>query len=380
MKLLSFLPRTAALATVLAAATPLLAPAVATAEPAPAAKRFIDEATWSLSLGNSGTGYSLTLKAWLSGVTSPSDAIRVELVQKGKVLGGKRCAITPAEGDKIGWIECSTHSEKLFTATGDVELRLIYIDDQSETEEVIRTFKSKVVAYEDIGEIEYGLLGDDLIGPGYVYHKRTRDSRDDLTPEFYFWMATYPRASAYQLRCTIEGKRVPDLDTYVGSENRTSFGVRTGGEITEYGWSRVGVVPRKAHWGTREEVTAAHTGGAQNDFVFGEHPGAWSCDLRADGKVLRTLKFEVGVDGKVAAHPSQAAEGAPTLWPGVGMIDVYLPKEPPDFRVRPDAIRKSHSFGLSWAKNDRTEAFLKSLPAASGPADPKPFKGKKGKK
>jgi hypothetical protein len=382
VKLLSFLPRTAALATALAAATPLLAPAVATAAPAPTVKRFIDEARWQARIEDSSEGYHIWFSGWVNGVTSPTDALRVELVQKGKVISSTRCKIQPAEGDKLGWAECRSDANKLMTATGDLVLRVVYIDDQTETEEVIRTFQWNVVAYDPgrgNGEVDFALMGDDLLGTAYAFHRATEGSGSKYDLEIFTWTAGALGAGTYQLRCTVDGKRLADIDTYVGAEGQFGGSVLKNNEYTNYVWSRAQIIPRELVWGTTEEVAKAYAMRTP-PLAMGAHPGEWSCDLRSEGKVQRTFKFPVGADGRIKAHPSESAPGAPPLMAGVTMIDVYLGKDARDVRIRPDAIRKSHSFGLPWAKNERTEAVLKALPKASGSPDLKPAKVKKSKK
>jgi hypothetical protein len=381
VNLLSFLPRTAALATALAAATPLLAPAVATA--APTVKRFIDEATWHASIADSGEGYRFSFRGWVNGVTSPTDALRFDLVQKGKVIASMRCKIQPAEGDKLGWAECTSDTNKVLTATGALALRVVYIDDQTETEEVIRTFQWNVVAYDPgrgNGEVDFALMGDDLLGAGYAFHRSTKGSGGDAHDlEIYLWTAGALGAGTYQLRCTVDGKRLADIDTYVGTEGEFGGSVLKNNEITSYTWARAHVIPRELVWGTTEQVAKAY-GNRTPPLAMGAHPGDWSCDLRSEGKVQRTFKFPVGADGRIQAHPSESAPGAPPLMAGEAVIDVYLGKDARDVRIRPDAIRKSHSFGLAWAKNERTDAVLKALPKASGHPDLKPAKAKKSKK
>jgi hypothetical protein len=106
---------------------------------------------------------------------------------------------------------------------------------------------------------------------------------------------------------------------------------------------------------------------------LGDHPGAWSCDLRVDGRVLRSLMFSVGADGRVAPHPEQTGPQAFRMVPGLTLIDVRLPSSPPDEYVDPAAIRASLQFGQPRRQADAWTASLATLPAASiGNANPTP--------
>jgi hypothetical protein len=100
-------------------------------------------------------------------------------------------------------------------------------------------------------------------------------------------------------------------------------------------------------------------------------PGAWACDLRSDGQVLRSFRFQVSAKGRVLPSAAQGAAGFPLLHPDVVHVDMRIPaKGHGETRFRPQAIRKSMRYGMPWPKHPAIDAFLKSLPPASGLPDP----------
>jgi hypothetical protein len=363
-RLLSYLA-TAAMAGSLLAAVPA-------AEAAPPTKRFLDETSWSLNLRDEDNGYGFQFSGYVMGMTGKSDAVRIEMSQKGKALASLRCGLREANMPGVAEVTSCVSQDVQLTALGDVVAKLFYVDDQSESEELIRTFKLKVVAVDGSGETNFGYYGDDLLGAAYAMHESTGHSGNDRTLLFYFWMAGDIPGGNAQLRCTVDGKRLADFEGYVnGGNGRVQLEARKGEQWLRYKWERVEIRAHNMRWGKRAETDKLVSG----DFVtVGDHPGAWSCDLRADGKVYRTFRFDVGADGTIA-HQSDAA-----VLPSVAMIEVALPKTPVDTRVRPDAIRAGHSLGLAWSNDERTKAMLKALPPASGTPDAPTVKVKAKKK
>jgi hypothetical protein len=345
--------------------------------------RYVDEPELYLSLYNPGGGdggYLFRIHAHLYGVTGDSDAVRLDWMQKGKVLASQRCRIEK-DGDE-GLVSCDWEGKRLFAA-GEVTANLIYIDDQEEKEYLLRPFKVQVGTFYWMGKKNYQIVGDDLLGSAYVWHATTSDEfhRGEHEVRFYFWVAKAVGNISTQLRCTVDGKRQPDFKANLGNFDTTfeleddSYG---GEEPNRYHWTPVVLRPEALFYGTREEAKAATNSDMDpaDTRVLAELPGAWSCDVRSDGQVLRTLRFEVTKEGRVAPHPAQSAPGAPRLLPSVAMVELILPKQNSfDERVRPDAIKASDRYGLPWPRHDSIKARHAQLPPASGLPDP--GKGKK---
>lgn len=362
----------------------LLSPAPAQAAAAPA--RILDESSWSLTLSDAHhDGYGFSFQGYVEGFTGPTDAVRVEWSQKGKKLASTRCTLEDSRTPNVGWANCQYSGPKI-TALGDLTVKVFYVDDQSETETLMRTFVVPVRAFRgsNPGDINYGILADDLLAPGYAYHQTLSSKGDVQMLQLSFWSSGDLTGAGRVVRCTVDGKRLSDFLGATVVSDGPAIGVmnnRNDKKWEEWRWKRNELRIYGLHWGTRAEVEKA-TGDKVDDktsVAAGDHPGAWSCDLRVEGQVQRTFRFTIGADGKVAPHPASAAPGALPLMSSVQMIDVILPKQAVDQRVRPEAIRASHSFGVAWPKIDAVQSALKELPPASGLADPEKVKAKKRK-
>lgn len=70
--------------------------------------------------------------------------------------------------------------------------------------------------------------------------------------------------------------------------------------------------------------------------------GTWECDLRDDTAVtLRTFRFVVGMDGRVAPH-AEETEGGLSLGPGIHLVDTVIPGDHPlDARTDPTALARA---------------------------------------
>jgi hypothetical protein len=343
--------------------------------------KYVDEPELYLMLYNSGGGdggYIFRIHAHLYGVTGDADAVRLDWMQKGKVLASQRCPIE-RDGDQ-GRVRCDWAGERLHAA-GEITANLIYIDDQEEKEYLLRPFKLNVGTFYWMKKKRYQIVGDDLLGSAYVWHQTTSDEfhRGEHELRFYFWVAKAVGNLEAQLRCTVDGKRQPDFKVWLNSNNSTvELEDDSTGTDLRYHWTPISMAPAGLLFGTREEARAATNADLDpaEVRVLAELPGAWACDVRSEGKVLRSLRFTVTPEGRVAPHPAQAAKGAPKLLPSVSIVEIVLPKENGfDERVRPDAMRASDRYGLPWPQHESTEARRASLPPASGLPDP--GKGKK---
>jgi hypothetical protein len=180
-----------------------------------------------------------------------------------------------------------------------------------------------------------------------------------------------------QLRCSVNGTRVPDFKTGIaGGKYTVEADYHNKGDERRYRWMGVTVTPENLYFGTREE-NSKHFNRTDEDWkrggtrFMGEMVGDWACDLRMDGNVVRQFAFKVNDKGRVEHHPAESVPGFPKLLPTVSLIDMRLPaKNTFDLRVNPAALKKSMRYGMPWPKHEAFDAFKKSLPGASGFADP----------
>ena len=363
------------------------APASAGGLPPPASKlqppRYIDETMTQLFLLNRVGGYVFTIRSSFHGPSSDSDALRIDLVQKGKTLASQRCPLGSTLRKTGLPFECD-YEGKPVKAVGAVTANLIYIDDQAEKEYLLRQFHVTVGVFPWMKEKHYQILHDDALGTAFVTHQTESDvyeGQGDHELVFSYW--TTAGQGAPVLRCTVDGKRLPDERTSgisIGSPIEVDMLAPREKDKRTYRWVSSGLSPSRLLWGTFEEVkktrgwsTWDHAKANEEGYHFlADHPGSWACDARVEGQVIRQFSFRVNDKGLVQPSEAQGAPGFPMLPPGVVHVEMRIPaKSHGERRFRPQAIRKSMAYGMPWPKHPAFEAFKKSLPPASGLPDPK---------
>ncbi len=339
--------------------------------------KYVDVTALSVDGASSDAGYRPRIHTFVHGVTSDADAVRFEVMHKGKVLVSQRC---PLEGlkEETAQVHC-TFDGKPLTVAGDLTAQLIYIDDKEEKEYLLREFKLKVQAFTFVGKTGYQVVQDDNLGQAYVWHRQTGDRFRDYMLVAYFWAAS-DDTFAGKLRCTVGGVKTPDIDASIDHGKVVVEALdNASGEDRRHKWTQMRLQLGSVFFGTLDEVSKyRNSGGDYKSWRFlGDNPGDWVCDLRKEGAVVRTFRFHVNKEGRIDPHPAQTAAGAPMLRTGVAMIDVRLPaKNTYDLRVRGAAIKGSMAYGMPWPKHDSLKDMLSAAPGDSGFPDP----GKGGKK
>lgn len=360
----------------------------ATAHAQPAA-HYLDESEVYLRLFNPDAegGYLVLLDAIVYGVGSRQDAIRVDVRQGRSTLVSTRCNFVELDGD-AGRLECRSDEGHRLRATGEVFVDMVYLDDVAESSAVMRTFRLNVRGYpywvrdDDRGHhvmgTMYQLDGSDLLGTAFAWmeHPSLHQSATDETQRVYLFSAfsgTYDGYSAV-LRCRVGDERIPDRTLSVRDYH--DFGVderlSPTSDTRHVGWYRTRFEVSDLWWGPRLPMPASGSGYDPTNLVFlGDHPGAWSCDVRSDGAVLRTFRFVVDADGRIAAHAIEAAPGAPRMLNGLHLVDVRLPSPSThDVAIDPAAIRAGWQHGTPWLVPAAVAEMLGALPAASGSSAP----------
>ncbi len=350
----------------LASSTAIAAPILGTDHTPP---RFVDETSSLVSIHARGEkGYGIHLEAWVAGYGSKSDTFRLDWKQGGKVVVSGKC-VTEKVGD-TAYVRCDLDDNPT-KAAGAIDGDLIYIDDQDGKEYLVRDFKVTATKYPSFGSAIWQIVPDDLLAAGYVKHWAGQDSRGGR-PNFVMWTATGGEGKDLILRCTVDGAKLDDIKATFSSAGKQGQSISAethtkAGVSTTYSWSHVAVVPANLMFGEKSEKR-----GRSNLVWLADHPGAWMCELRADAKVFRELRFKVDDKGMVESDDYQSVAGAAPLFPDVAAIDLRIPKDSTfDLRVRPDAIKKSRGFGLPWPDHANVKAILAALPPAHGLADPK---------
>jgi hypothetical protein len=333
--------------------------------------RIIDETELRFILLNRPPeGYVFVLRTYVYGPVSKSDAVRVEVRHKGKVIANQRCEL--GGSGESAHVDCKFEGKPL-KAVGPLTANLIYIDDQEEKEFLLRQLNMTVALFPWMKEKHYQVLHDDMLGVAYAWHQVAEShNQGDHHMVFYFWTAG-SKSGEYQLRCTVDGKKVPDFEVYFGSEGSVEADYLVGNQERRYRWTPREMTVSRLMWGTHEQLAKKDLvgKGAPDSRLLHEMAGDWACNLRYEGQVVRQLSFTVNKKGLVQPSEAQTAPGFPKLQPGVVHIDMRLPaKNAFDQRIDPQAIKKSMPYGMPWPKHPQLDEFRGSLPKASGLPDP----------
>lgn len=376
--------RGGSIAVVCGAALWLLGAPSAGAQAAP--RRMVDEAELYVRLYTASPegGYLLRVDTVVYGVGSHQDAIRLDVRQGSRTLSSTRCPFDGVDGD-AGLLRCESGGE--LTATGDVSVDLVFVDDAMDATEVIRTMALRVLAYpywvrtdgrRQVMGTQYQIDGGDQLGTAFVYmsHPSLQQTGTDETQRlvFYTTISGSPgESSAPVLRCTVGEERLPDVTTDLASfaELDVDEWTAPSAEIRHVHWYRARITADGLWWGPRLSMQDG-TGYDTSRITFlGDHPGAWSCDLRSEGRVWRTFRFTVDASGRVVPHAEQTAPTGLRLVPGLSLVDVRFPSSSTiDQAVDPAAIRRGAQYGHPWADAASVHDMLAALPPASGSSAP----------
>ncbi|MBK7536284.1 MAG: hypothetical protein IPI49_13145 [Myxococcales bacterium] len=375
------LPLVAAAFALMCLPTPAHAGGKAKAEPGTSRspKLFLDEPESLFEVRNSDSGFAARASGRMSGFSGTSDLLHLELRHKGKLLEKIPCDYS-FYNTEAQFAEFVCTGKQDFKLAGPIEGLLFYWDDAAEKSYLVRTFTATVHEASFNGVAKWVGTPDDLLGAAYVRHIPANGNRG-LELMFHFW--TSGEARGQKFRCTVDGKKLPDLEgsprTGAIVSDELELDQQVNGQRQTVKWTRHRVVLSDVVHGDKATAIQVLLGNAdtfdQHHVSLVDHPGQWVCDVRANGAAGRRFAFTVTPEGKVARHPSQDAEGALPSWRNVSQLAVTIPADAPfDQRVRPDELKKSMGFGLPWPK-DSAELTAGIPSKKKGTVEPK--RGKK---
>lgn len=324
-----------------------------------------------------------------TGEISRADRVDVEWIAGGKKLTTASCDVD-ANGDSA---QFNCEGTDQLDAFGDVTAVFKFTRDADDAVTTLSTHQLKVGRFwkwymrndKRLLYAQYQIMPLDLVTSAVISEEDW--GYGDHRVQIFGWASTEGAKApeAETLRCSVDGKRLPDFGAG-GPYNSVV-------EATD--WRDPQVDPRVAHvnqfkiwvtgltWGKSADVDPSRVSAGL--VVMGDHPGQWSCDWRAKGKVLRTFSFAVGADGFAVPHAEQAAGLA--LPAGKKLIDVALPDTAPDAYVDPAMSKAGGLWGQAWrlpatgakAAPAFTRAGFETPPPAGAKAAGKPAKAKKRK-
>ena len=178
----------------------------------------------------------------------------------------------------------------------------------------------------------YGAYADGKGDVGYL--KRPLQSGKDksygtlevftsMSPPDY---AEFSQASRTPIvRCSVNGQRIKFKDNKVGIKNeRLESAIHSDRNAAKY---RTGVAYEELISFSRVLFRLPIYSGEipfPDRTRLEDYPGKWECDVRSNGVVLRTFRWEVGSDGRMIPHPEQA-NGNVNLFYNANLIEMEIP-------------------------------------------------------
>jgi len=330
--------------------------------------------------------YVVRVKGTVIGATARPDRVVVDWKAGGKTLATVECDADASDG--YAGFECIGNEASALDTYGPVEAVVSYVDDSEDQTHVLHTMNLEVGRFwnwyqrgkKTLHYPKYQVVPADLLGSAIVWHRPENGEPDNPRLEFFTW-SVHGEGNELEgetLRCSVDGKKLGDFPASGGGE--------LSAETIE--WLDVNGPKRELHWYRHRiglgGVLAGKAATLRREYgkygpapvMLGDHPGAWSCDWRGRGKVLRTFAFVVGADGRVQPHAEQKA--GLVLPTSEAMVDVVLPAEVPDLAFDPKPLTAGGFYGRPWKAAGTVTAM--KLPKAKGAFVQAPPKGAKGGK
>src|SRR5262249_38354239 len=144
------------------------------------------------------------------------------------------------------------------------------------------------------------------------------------------------------LRCSVDGKKLPDFKSQVGSvmaagQRQVQVDLNINGQTPQYRYDHLEVHPA-FRFGPRDD-SGTHDAKVVPWSI--DPPGKWDCFLRKDGKNVREFMFTVNDKGMVEPSAMQTGAHPVPTPPGTVLIDMRIPADNGlERRIRPDAMKK----------------------------------------
>jgi hypothetical protein len=354
----------------------VLSPALAAAAPRPLPADqhqppvFLDVAATWINVAGRDSGYTADAFFRVMGATSKSDRLRFEWRSGGKLVGTGPCNAEWYQAQQELSGTCSL--EKTVAVTGPIEVAVIYTDDQADQDYLVATLKTEVRKWRGIGKSEYwGHVPDDLLAAAFVRHRDNASAT--RTPFIQFWSSNGNLNGKAALRCTIDGKKLPDFDAHLGDARQGAPQTLIEASFTSlkeqrtYTFQHYQVDPG-FRYGPRTEEDKKLTPDQMR--FAADHPGTWDCVLRKDGKQLRQFLFTVDDKGMIQQSEMQRGKRSIKTPSNVVLIDMKIPASSGvEQRIRPDAMKRSLRFGIPWPDHPRAKELQAAFPPPSGLSD-----------
>jgi hypothetical protein len=310
-------------------------------------------------------GYGMHATFELDGNGGVSDGVRLEWKQGGKVLATVKCTRDAEVHPGTTRVACED-PKLLLKAVGAIQADLIYVEDASDKQYLVRTFKMTIANWTGQSKHKgFQVLPDDTLGIAYAWI-----NPDPFKNNFSFKYTTTSKEEGHSstFRCKVGDKQLDDFKLSFGGVGGSTIDVdvlKDSGPRLSYHYHRTRVDIDDMYWGTRD----AYKGSLTKDKMrfAGDTPGDWVCNARLEGKVMRTFSFTIGADGLIVKTGLETATKNPiTLPSGTTVVNMTIPKDV-EVHFRPAAVKASYGWGAPWPDAPEVKKWLAALPPQVGP-------------
>jgi len=308
--------------------------------------------------------YQVRASGQVFGTVGDHDRMTLAWKSGGKTLSTVDCDLQALT--KYGQFSCE--GKDSLDAFGDVTAVLSYVTDADDKSLALHTMNLKVGRFwnwymrgnKTLTYARYQVMPMDVLGDGVITYLDGNGNAPNGNVRLSFWglrVGDEEYAGGKTLRCTVDGKQVGDWDAGTSGSQIVEAEDWRGPNLPKHSvhWETHSVILQDLLWGTAKPER-------DSAIAMGAFPGAWTCDWRLKGKVVRQFAWKVGADGRIKPHAEQAA--GLKLPSDMVMVDVTVPDSAPDKFFDADAVRASGFFGRAWsdAATNKSQKNTKSRP------------------
>lgn len=355
------------------------------------------------------TGWYLRSNLRLLGTVPVRSAFKVVVKKNGKELSTVRCEgnVYTKSGDASLSTEMTRRDkdlnfedfmytsrcyddERAVKPVGQMDVEIYFIDGDTDAEKLIRTYKidvhkatrvrgSAVKPQPDVSHYYIQRHPEAAVAFLHITGNHTPSDRNGrfsyylndpataMTPgygQLIAYMSYSPERSRKSvrspfLRCTVDGQRIrlPRDSVTLSDAKVSEYAIYTDRIVPEY--KRGSAYRDDVKFTLLRADLPLYTGEGQYSkppMKIEEHPGKWECRIVSNGVTYRTLRWEVGTDGRIVPHPEQAG-GNVNLFYNTFLTDLEIPEggAPIDHRLMP-MPNAGLFYGIPWTSPEGKEA------------------------
>lgn len=318
-------------------------------------------------------------------------SLRTELQRRNKDLGFEDFMYTQNCFDK----------ESAIKPVGQMDVQIHFIDGDSDEESLVRTYEIDVhratrvrgsttnpqpdvshyyvqrhaeaaVAFIHLSGIHSG--SDRSGDTSYFLNYPATTATPSFEQLIAYFSVSPPRSTKVSrspfLRCSVNGKKLNlerDSVSLGNSIRKEEYAIYTDRIAPEF--QRGSAYRDDIRFGIYVAALPLYTGEgeySQPPMKIEDHPGSWECSIISNGVTYRTLRWEVGGDGRIVPHAEQA-NGNVNLYYKTFMVDMDISPEggPFDYRLMP-MPSAGLFYGIPWSTSEG-KAMAARVPKLGNP-------------